>query len=149
MELGKATGGDSYGNDLLGLMLAANQGAMNGNARGLSMGLDELIDECKTFFFAGHETTATLLTFTFLLLATHPEWQERLREEVLEVCGNTQIPTADSLNNMKLVSMVIYETLRLYPPAVALFRGTDTDIKLGSKLIPAGTVIIVPIIAWH
>ncbi|KAH7299597.1 hypothetical protein KP509_24G020000 [Ceratopteris richardii] len=149
LELGKATRGDSYGNDLLGLMLAANQGVMNGNARSLSMGLDELIDECKTFFFAGHETTATLLTFMFLLLATHPEWQERLREEVREVCGNKQIPTADSLNNMKLMSMVIYETLRLYPPAVSIFRETDNDIKLGNKLIPAGTVIIVPIIAWH
>ncbi|KAH7299608.1 hypothetical protein KP509_24G020400 [Ceratopteris richardii] len=149
MELGKATRGDSYGNDLLGLMLAANQGVIDGNARGLSMGLDELIDECKTFFFAGHETTATLLTFMFLLLATHPEWQEHLREEVLEVCGNKQIPTADSLNNMKLVNMVIYETLRLYPPAVALLRETDTDMKLGNKFIPAGTAIIVPIIAWH
>ncbi|KAH7299614.1 hypothetical protein KP509_24G020700 [Ceratopteris richardii] len=149
MESGEATEGDGYGNDLLGLMLAANQGVMNGNMKGLSMGLHELIDECKTFFFAGHETTASLITFMFLLLATHPEWQERLREEVLEACRDKRIPTADSLNNMKLVNMVIYETLRLYPPAILVMRETDSDLKLRDKVIPAGTVIVVPIIAWH
>ncbi|KAI5060848.1 hypothetical protein GOP47_0023353 [Adiantum capillus-veneris] len=93
------------------------------------MGLNELIAECKTFFFAGHETTATLLTFMFLLLATHPEWQERLREEVFELCGRTEPPTADSLNHLKLVGTVINESLRLYPPA--------------------STAILVPIVAWH
>ncbi|MCO5608312.1 hypothetical protein L7F22_062518 [Adiantum nelumboides] len=149
MALGERGRGDMYGNDLLGLMLAANKGELHGNQRNLSMGHDELIDECKTFFFAGHETTATLLTFMFLLLATHPEWQERLREEVFEVCGKTQLPTAESLNHLKLVGMVMNETLRLYPPAVAVFRQADTDIKLGETLIPAGTVLIVPIIAWQ
>ncbi|MCO5614046.1 hypothetical protein L7F22_068326 [Adiantum nelumboides] len=85
-------------------MLAVNKGVLVGKQKNLSMGLDELIDECKTFFFAGHETTASLLTFMCLLLATHPEWQERVQEEVFEVCGKTQLPTADALNHLKLVS---------------------------------------------
>ncbi|MCO5590349.1 hypothetical protein L7F22_044318 [Adiantum nelumboides] len=149
IELGDRLQGDGYGNDLLGLMLAANKGELRGNQKTLTMGLDELIDECKTFFFAGHETTATLLTFMFLLLATHPKWQERLREEVFEVCGKAELPIADSLNQLKLVGMVINETLRLYPPASAIIREADYDMKLGATLIPAGTALIVPIIAWH
>ncbi|KAI5076562.1 hypothetical protein GOP47_0008627 [Adiantum capillus-veneris] len=132
--------GSMYGNDLLGLMLAANRGELQGNQRSFTMGLDELIDECKTFFFAGHETTATLLTFMFLLLAAHQEWQECLREEVFEACGKTQLPTVESLNQLKLVGMVINETLRLYPPATAIYREADTDMSLGETLVPAGTV---------
>ncbi|KAI5076565.1 hypothetical protein GOP47_0008630 [Adiantum capillus-veneris] len=149
IELGDRLHGDGYGNDLLGLMLAANKGELVGNQKNLIMGLNELIDECKTFFFAGHETTATLLTFMFLLLATHPEWQERLREEVFELCGRTEPPTADSLNHLKLVGMVINESLRLYPPASLILRKAENDMKLGETLIPAGTTILVPIIAWH
>ncbi|MCO5561418.1 hypothetical protein L7F22_015039 [Adiantum nelumboides] len=149
IELGDVVRGDGYGNDLLGLMLAANKGVLVGKQKDLSMGLDELIDECKTFFFAGHETTASLLTFMCLLLAIHPEWQERVREEVFEVCGKTQLPTADTLNHLKLMGMVMNETLRLYPPAAAIFREADNDMKLGETLVPSGTVIIVPIIAWH
>lgn len=47
------------------------------------------------------------------------------------------------------VNMVINETLRLYPPAVAVFRQANRDMKLGTMTIPAKTVLVVPIIAWH
>lgn len=104
--------GDADSNDLLGLMLAANRGELHGNQRGLSMGIDELIDECKNFFFAGHETTAMLMAFMFLLLGSHPEWQERLRQEVYEVCGKTEPPTSESLNNLNLVSCETFELFR-------------------------------------
>lgn len=101
----KPGGGEKYGNDLLGLMLASNGGDLHGNHQRVpSMGIDELIDECKTFFFAGHETSSTVLAFMFLLLGCNPEWQERLREEVYEVCGKTELPTSESLNHLKLVS---------------------------------------------
>ncbi|MCO5547215.1 hypothetical protein L7F22_000660, partial [Adiantum nelumboides] len=142
IELGDVVGEDGYVNDLLGLILAANKGVLVGKQKNLSMGLDELIDECKTFF-AGHETTALLLTFMCLLLATHPEWQERVREEVYEVCGKTQLPTADALNHLKLVSC------NAFTETAAIFREADNDMKLGETFVPSGTVIIVPILAWH
>ncbi|KAI5057395.1 hypothetical protein GOP47_0027410 [Adiantum capillus-veneris] len=107
MELGDIVRGDGYGDDLLGLMLAANKGELLGNQK------------------------------------------KRLREEVFEVCGKTELPTADALNHLKLVGMVMNETLRLYPPVPAIFREADQDMKLGQTLAPAGTVIVVPIIAWH
>jgi len=70
--------------DLLGLLLASNQDAAQLERK---LTTRELVDECKTFFFGGHETTALALTWTLLLLALHPEWQKTLREEVIEVSG--------------------------------------------------------------
>ncbi|XP_058084249.1 cytochrome P450 709B1-like [Magnolia sinica] len=90
-----------YGDDLLGLMLGT---LMDESSRkqGIWLNMDEIIDECKMFFFAGHETTSHLLTWTVFVLSLHGEWQERLREEVLRECG-TEIPDADKLGKLKLV----------------------------------------------
>lgn len=73
------------GQDLLGLMLAGNT-TESGRIRALTT--KELVDECKTFFFGGHETTALALMWTLLLLALHPEWQTQLRDEISEVMGD-------------------------------------------------------------
>eukprot|EP00249_Psilotum_nudum_P024036 c29068_g1_i2 orf=133-1395(+) len=97
-------GGESanYGNDLLGLMLSA---ARQEESKGMKLTLQEIVDECKTFFFAGHETTSTLLTWTLFLLSQHQEWQERARAEVLDVCGKHP-PDAGMANHLKIVSPV-------------------------------------------
>ena len=99
-----ASNGSGYGDDLLGLMLEACLTTEQGEKRDeLTLTMDEIIDKCKTFFFAGHETTSHLLTWTMFLLSVYPEWQERLREEVIRECGNAN-PTADTLNKLKEVS---------------------------------------------
>jgi cytochrome P450 len=66
---------------------------LGGSQRNLSMTIDEIMDECKTFFFAGHETTSNLLTWATFLLSINLEWQEILRKEVISICG-TDIPDA-------------------------------------------------------
>lgn len=79
--------------------MTANKKELGGTKRNLSITIDEIIDECKTFFFAGHDTTSNLLTWTVFLLAINPEWQEILRKEVISICG-TDIPDADMLSKM-------------------------------------------------
>jgi len=94
-----------YGNDLLGIMMMANQKELDGSQRNLSMTIDEIMDECKTFFFAGHETTSNLLTWAIFLLAINPEWQEVLRKEVISIC-DTDTPGAEMLSKMKSVCIL-------------------------------------------
>ncbi|XVF22214.1 hypothetical protein REPUB_Repub12eG0154400 [Reevesia pubescens] len=135
-----------YGDDLLGVMMAAMEPSQsNGN---LKLQIHEILEECKTFFFAGHETSANLLTWTMLLLSIHPEWQTKLREEVLEECG-MGIPDADMLAKLKLVNMVLLEVLRLYCPAIDLIREVTEDMKLGNLMIPKHTLITIPIVKIH
>jgi cytochrome P450 len=99
-------GAVSGGGDLLGLLLEAwTPQPQHGNG-GETLTTDEVIDECKTFFAAGQETTATLLVWAMFLLAVHPEWQDKVREEVVrEFCTSDdgEVPHADVLAKLKLV----------------------------------------------
>ncbi|CAN6574462.1 unnamed protein product [Malus baccata var. baccata] len=142
VEVGRSS---SYGNDLLGMLLNEMQ-KKRGN--GFSLNLQLIMDECKTFFFAGHETTALLLTWTVMLLASNPSWQEKVRAEVKQVC-NGATPSVDHLSKLTLLNRVINESLRLYPPATVLPRMAFEDIKLGDLHIPKGLSIWIPVLAIH
>ncbi|EFJ15234.1 hypothetical protein SELMODRAFT_119072 [Selaginella moellendorffii] len=140
----------SYGKDLLGLMLAAKDGVLdfnNGKKLDIQVTMQDVIDECKTFFFTGQETSAALLAWTMLLLALNPDWQTRLRQEVCQVCGQVSAPnTLEMLGNLKSMTMVINEALRMYPPVPLLNRYTHNKVKLKELVIPKGTLLLVPLI---
>ncbi|XP_066388050.1 cytochrome P450 709B2-like [Miscanthus floridulus] len=146
--------GNGGGGDLLGLLLEAwtPQQQQHGN-NGETLTTDEVIDECKTFFAAGQETTATLLVWSMFLLAVHPEWQHKVREEVVREFstgdGDGEVPHADVLAKLKLLYMVLLETSRLYPPIVYIQRRAASDAVLGGIKVPQGTVISIPIAMLH
>lgn len=89
-----------YAKDLLQMLLEGAKSS--GDLNGLSQN-KFIVDNCKTMFFAGHETTALVTSWSLLLLALHPDWQARARAEVLEICGEKP-PDTDMLRHMKVVS---------------------------------------------
>ncbi|KAL6594004.1 hypothetical protein ACP70R_048905 [Stipagrostis hirtigluma subsp. patula] len=140
-----------YGDDLLALLLEAWSPERPGSGEALTT--QEVVDECKTFFATGQETTGTLLVWTMFLLSVHPQWQEKVREEVLGEFGSGDggeaAPSTDALAKLKLLNMVLLETLRLYPPVVYIQRRAASDVKLGGLDVPRGTVISIPIGMLH
>ncbi|KAL5571485.1 hypothetical protein UlMin_021082 [Ulmus minor] len=131
--------------DLLGLMIQASKASPSSS----NFTAHDIVEECKSFFFAGKQTTSNLLTWTTILLAMHPQWQVRARDELLRVCGARDIPTKDDVVKLKTLSMILNESLRLYPPIIATIRRAKTDVELGSYKIPRGTELLIPIIAVH
>uniref|UniRef100_A0A453S9Y5 Cytochrome P450 734A1 n=1 Tax=Aegilops tauschii subsp. strangulata TaxID=200361 RepID=A0A453S9Y5_AEGTS len=129
--------------DLLGLMINAR------DKKSQAMPVEDMVEECKTFFFAGKQTTTNLLTWATVLLAMHPEWQDRARQEVLAVCGLGELPAKEHLHKLKTLGMILNETLRLYPPAVATIRRAKVDVTLGDLAIPRDTELLIPIMAIH
>lgn len=110
VEIGRT---NSYGNDLLGILLDEMRmmKEKKKSNNGFNLNLQLIMDECKTFFFAGHETTALLLTWTLMLLASNPTWQEKVREEVKEVCNNGGIPSYEHLSKLTIVSSCFFMLL--------------------------------------
>ncbi|KAJ6100465.1 hypothetical protein N7499_000095 [Penicillium canescens] len=104
----------------------------------------ELVDQMLTFLAAGHETTASALTWACYLLTLHPEYQTRLREEI-----RTQIPSGTSpithqdLESLPLLNGVCQEVLRLYPTVPATIRESVRDTVVAGKHVPRGTRVIL------
>ncbi|XP_021733658.1 cytochrome P450 CYP72A219-like isoform X1 [Chenopodium quinoa] len=137
--------GEEAKSDLLDILLNSNytemqQAVGDGKFRHVGMSIEEVIDECKLFYFAGQETTSALLVWTLILLSKHQDWQARARDEVLQTFGDT-VPEFDGLNHLKTVTMILYEVLRLYPPVPRVTRQIYKSTSLGELSIPSGTLI--------
>ncbi|XP_022848651.1 cytochrome P450 CYP72A219-like isoform X1 [Olea europaea var. sylvestris] len=140
--------GEASSDDLLGILLKSNFEEIHQYGSKHGMTLKEVIDECKLFYFAGQETTSSLLVWTMILLSRHMDWQVRAREEILQVFGKGK-PDFDELNRLKIVTMIFHEVLRLYPPALMLTRMTHKAAKFENILLPAGVELLLPAISLH
>ncbi|KAJ6358503.1 hypothetical protein OIU76_000253 [Salix suchowensis] len=142
----KSSNDGSSQKDLLGLLL--QEDPVNGMSGTKMLTTRQLVDECKTFFFGGHETTALALSWTLLLLATHPEWQNKLRDEIREVTGDIETDFT-KVAGLKKMGWVMNEVLRLYPPSPNVQRQAREDIQVNELLIPTGTNMWIDVVAMH
>lgn len=129
--------------DLLDMLMAARDADT-----GAGMTDAELRNEVALLIFAGHETTATTLTWAFYLLSQHPAAEAKLHAELATVLrGRT--PTLADLANLPYNRMVIEETMRLYPPAWGVSRKSVAADEVGGYQIPAQASLTLPIVTLH
>ena len=130
------------GDDLLSLLLSVRDEEADNSEDAVMTDL-QVRDEAITLFAAGHETTAVALTWTWYLLATHPEIQRRFQVELDDALGG-RTPTPDDLSNLPFTGQVLTESMRLYPPIWSTGRMTFQPITLGGWEIPAGAALVAP-----
>jgi len=109
---------------------------------GVGMSDQQLRDEMMTLVLAGHETTATALTWTWYLVAKHPEVETHLLVELQQVLGG-RTPTVADLPNLPYTEMVFRESMRLYPPAPGVAREPIEEVSIGGYVVPKGSLITV------
>jgi len=132
------------GDDLLGMLIEARD-----DQNGSKLSAQQLRAEVMTIFIAGNETTANALLWTFYLLATHPEEEALLCEELKEVCPGDEPLTLEQLQKLSRLRMIIEESMRLYPPAWIIGRRPLTDDVIGGYRIEKDTNVLVPIFMLH
>jgi cytochrome P450 len=131
------------GEDLLSRLLRARD-----PDTGEAMDVQQVRDEARIFLLAGHETTSTAMTFTLHLLARHPS-EQRLVQDELDALLDGRAPTLEDAPALERTAMAIKEAMRLYPPAYALGRLSETENEIGGYSIPAGAFVVVSQFATH
>jgi cytochrome P450 len=126
--------GEDRGDLLSTLTLAEDDGGFTDVA---------LRDHAVTLLLAGHETTANALTFACHLLATAPEVDAAVEDEVDQVLAG-RLPTAGDLDQLPRCRALFAEALRLYPPSWAMGRQLRADLEVGDVRIPAGDLVLLP-----
>ncbi|KAK3699413.1 hypothetical protein QZH41_018572, partial [Actinostola sp. cb2023] len=133
--------------DFLDLMLNATNPETTDNKK---LGDDEVVSQCIIFLLAGYETSSTTLCMTCYHLATNPDVQERLQQEIDSVWADEdKMPSYDTVHELPYLDMVISETLRLCPPGFVLLRECTKDCIVKGLKIPKDCAIIVPVYSIH
>jgi len=123
------------GADILSMLITAT------DEDGSSMTDQQVRDEALTLAVAGHETLASALTWTWFLIAGHPEVEARLHGELDQVLDGHP-PTVQDLPALAYTEMVLSEAMRLYPPIPRGGRRAIEDVEIGGQMIPAGTRVL-------
>jgi cytochrome P450 len=122
--------------DVISLLMAQRDEA------GRQLSDEDIRNEIVTFVLAGHETTATALTWTWYLLAQHPEIERKMHAEIGAIIGD-RAATFDDIPRLRYTSAVFAEAMRLYPPALLFGRRPKETITLGGYTIRRGATIFL------
>jgi len=110
---------------------------------GARLSSEEMVDQVAIFFLAGHETSASALAWALYLLATHPEWQDRVADEASDL-------TTDAfaeLSKLQVTRDVFREALRLYPPVPMMVREASAPETFRDRAVPRGAQLVLS--PWH
>ncbi len=102
----------------------------------------ELIDQIGVFFLAGHETTASVLTWTFFILSQQPDTVARMRAEIDGVVGEGPV-RFEHVKKLALVRSVFREVLRLYPPITFIPRVASETTNIAGRRIKRGAMVMI------
>ncbi|XP_047379378.1 cytochrome P450 4A11-like [Sciurus carolinensis] len=117
---------------------------------GSSLSNKDLSAEVDTFMFEGHDTTASGISWIFYALATHPEHQQKCREEVQSLLGDGSSITWDHMDQMPYTTMCIKEALRLYPPVPVVVRELKTPVTFpDGRSLPKGVPVVLSFYGLH
>ncbi|EAB5271159.1 cytochrome P450 [Campylobacter jejuni] len=103
---------------------------------------EEILDQVAMLFLAGHETTASSLTWTLYLLSLYPKEQEKAYEEITQVLQDGAIEISH-LRQFKYLTNIFKESLRLYPPVGFFAREAKKDTQVRDKLIKKGSGVVI------
>ncbi|KAK2556713.1 Cytochrome P450 4F12 [Acropora cervicornis] len=109
----------------------------------------EIRAEVVTFFSAGQDTVAAGISWTLYNLALYSQHQEKCKEEIDEVFADKKEIEWDDLVKLNYVTLVIKESMRLYPPVPMFSRGLDKSYEIDGKVVPQGTWIMINAYALH
>jgi cytochrome P450 len=132
--------------DLLSMLLDARD--VEGDQSGMTD--QQVRDEVMTLILAGHETTANALSWTWYLLAQHPEVERRLHAELDDVLHQgRRLPTVEDLPRLRYAEMILSESMRLYPPAWVVGRLAIKDYEVRGYVVPVGSLVLVSQYVTH
>lgn len=129
--------------DFLDILLEAR----DDNGNGLTD--EEIVGEVVTFMFAGHDTTASVISWTLYSLARHPEYQEKCRQEVDEVFGHKNELDWKQLGQLKYLHMCIKESSRIFTPVPMISRTLDKTYEIDGHQVPEGSWVMTNVYALH
>ncbi|XP_041460870.1 cytochrome P450 3A24-like [Lytechinus variegatus] len=109
----------------------------------------EVIGQAVTFFVAGYETTSSASAYVLYFLATHPDVQDRLIEEIDDVAPFAEDLSYQSISKMSYLDQIINETLRVYPIAPLIDRVCNEPFTVDGFTIPKGMRIFIPVFSIH
>lgn len=109
---------------------------------GATFNREELIDQLGVMFLAGHETTASVLTWAFFILASQHHTVQRMRDEIDAVVGDGAIEF-EHIRSLSFTRNVFRETMRLYPPITFIPRVANEATRIGTYKVKRGAMIMI------